>query len=265
MNDAISSVHTEQRATEQALEELDNVAELATEAIRAEGDHSGAAKSDDAPAMTDEQREEERRLRTERAIKQASRQRKLGSQELERVYEGVMVVARDVTLNDPNIASSAQRFLALSDRTLHLLNRNGHRFIGAAELKKLQDRMNEMMAEYVAEAKQAYESTRQLLEDKKGASLDWIEPHYVKAVFSQSVNIKTRPMVLVADALMQWDKAIHNLCELEFNDEASASQANQVRRRERHLFSSINRFCIQTVIAMRNKSMPKREEAAVGS
>lgn len=261
----IAPINTEQRDAEAALEELDSLAALASESIRAEGNEGAAAEgqsgNDPAQVKSDEDREAERRQRTERAIKMATRQRKLGAAELARVYEGVMVVSRDMQLFDPNIASSAQRFLALTDRTLHMLHRNGHRFLTAGELQKLISRMNEMIGEYVDEAKKAVDSTGQLVQEKKSASIDWIEPKYLKPVFSETVNIKSRPIIGMANALMNWDKAIHNLTELEFNDEAVSSQSNELRRRERHLFSTINRFAIFTAIAMRNRSIPEPRQA----
>lgn len=192
--------------------------------------------------------------REERAAlsrKIARRQRDLGIRELERAYPGTIVVPAGIAIGDPNIASSAQRFLGLTDRTLYLLNRFGSRFMGAVEVAKVNEIMEGLIQKYVDEARDSLSQGRLLTERAKVANANngdqWFEPQYTSKTLDISFGVKTRPALAIVRALQQWDAAIVEFAALDFNGEGDVDQIDSLRQRERRLFSDINRLCLRTI------------------
>lgn len=211
--------------------------------------------------------------REERAAlsrKIARRQRDLGIRELERAYPGTIVVPASIAIGDPNIASSAQRFLGLADRTIYLLNRFGSRFMGAVEVAKVNEIMEGLIQKYVEEARDSLSQGRLLTERAKVASANngdqWFEPQYTSKTLDISFGVKTRPALAIVRALQQWDAAIVEFAALDFNGEGDVDQIDSLRQRERRLFSDINRLCLRSIqnVSRRRQQMARPVAKADG-
>lgn len=180
----------------------------------------------------------------------AKRQRKLGTAELERLYPSAIVVNVDLKLNDPNIASSASRFLGLCDRTLYLINRFGSRFMTDSEVETTRGSIQTRIDSYALEAAQALEQGLALVgKAQEAGGEDWLSPSYTSATMDTQFSVKAKPTMNLVRALRAWDDAILQFAALEFNDGATVGQINTLRLRERKLVMDINRQCIRTINA----------------
>lgn len=229
-----------------------SVGVASAEAILAAPDASTTATDDTVAApMTAQDR-------AKRTRERAQRQRKLGSEEMQREYAGVMVVKQSLEINDQNVASSALRFLALTDKTIYLLKRMGGRIMTPAQSEELMGRLQEKFNEYCLEAQQAAAASSELLQKCKAEDMTfmWIQPVYVASTLSHEFQIKNRPVLPLFEAIKHWDSAIGHLSELEFNGQATADQIDQIRVRERRLFSGINYLCYQIVMGLSRKTPP---------
>lgn len=244
-----------QTQAQQALDELDDAARLASESLN-QNAAAGTASADapDDALESEEERAARNAERVKRFVQRAARQRNAGREEMERTYTGVMVVEREVKVFDPNLASSVVRFLALTDKTMYLLGRIGPQYMTAAQIDKVREQVLAKVEEYTKEAHQALSAARELSSKNREANFMWIEPHYVSAMLDQKFQVKTRYVLPLVDAVSHWDEAIRLMCEMEFNACATENQISEIRLRERRLFSAINRFCAQVIMGMSRRS-----------
>lgn len=244
-----------QTQAQQALDELDDAARLASESLGQGGAAGGSAAgaAEDAPE-SEEARAARNAERVKRFVQRAARQRNAGREEMERTYTGVMVVERGIKVFDPNLASSVVRFLALTDKTMYLLGRIGPQYMTAAQIDKVREQVLAKVEEYTKEAQQALSAATELSSKSREANFMWIEPQYVAAMLDQKFQVKTRYVLPLVDAVSQWDEAIRLMCEMEFNACATENQISEIRLRERRLFSAINRFCAQVIVGMSRRS-----------
>lgn len=196
--------------------------------------------------------------RAQRSRERAKRQREMGRLEMERTYNGVMVVQRKLKINDQNVASSVTRFLALTDKTVHLLKRLGAQMMTPAQSEELMGSLQEKIDEYCAEGKQSLAASSKMLEDGKAADTEfmWITPVYVSSTLEHEFRIKSRNVLGLIDAIENWDTVMAQLSELEFNGKVTASQVDEARVRERRLFNDLNFLCYKLVMGMSRKTMP---------
>lgn len=244
---------------QQALNELDEAAKLAKETLALDPSLPSHADQSDLTQSVNEPQDEAalQEARRERMRDRAKRQRQRGREEMQREYTGVMVVDRDLEVFDPAIASSVTRFMALTDRTVHLLTRRGDRFLSSAQVDKILDAIQSKIDTYVKEGEQAKNAAQELINKHSPAEFLWLVPRYTTSILKHSFQIKTRSVIFLSDGAHDWDEAIRMMCELEFNAKVKADQIAAVRRRERVLFSNLNYFCIQTILGMYRNSMPK--------
>lgn len=193
----------------------------------------------------------EDRLRRQR--ERARRQRENGSKELKREYVGAMTVTQTLKVNDPNVASSAIRFLALTDKTLYLLKTMGSRMMSEEQSSTVREALVTKIREYCAESKKAVDAASALLGDNRAADFDWITPKYCSAALSETFETKDRTVFPLIEAINNWDSAIAIINELEFNGKASFKQVDELRVKERRMFADINYFCYQVVMSMMRK------------
>lgn len=244
---ALAAADAELNAADAAIAEASKYAEAA----QATGEHGG----EEAPLVRTELTPEERAA-VSRQI--AKRQRQMGTAELERLYPSAIVVNVDLKVNDPNIASSAARFLGLTDRTLYLINRFGSRFMTDSEVETTRASIRELIEQYALEARQSLEQGQLLVEKTRGNRDDWLTPSYTSTTLEAGFAVKARDTMTLVRALRQWDEAILQFASLEFNDGASLGQIDTMRVRERTLFMQVNRQCIRAVKAFNRR----RAEAA---
>lgn len=244
---ALVAADAELNAADAAIAEASQYAEAA----QATGEHGG----EEAPLVRTELTPEERAA-VSRQI--AKRQRQMGTAELERLYPSAIVVNVDLKVNDPNIASSAARFLGLTDRTLYLINRFGSRFMTDSEVETTRASIRELIEQYALEARQSLEQGQLLVEKTRGNRDDWLTPSYTSTTLEAGFAVKARDTMTLVRALRQWDEAILQFASLEFNDGASLGQIDTMRVRERTLFMQVNRQCIRAVKAFNRR----RAEAA---
>lgn len=244
---ALAAADAELNAADAAIAEASKYAEAA----QATGEHGG----EEAPLVRTELTPEERAA-VSRQI--AKRQRQMGTAELERLYPSAIVVNVDLKVNDPNIASSAARFLGLTDRTLYLINRFGSRFMTDSEVETTRASIRELIEQYALEARQSLEQGQLLVEKTRGNRDDWLTPSYTSTTLEAGFAVKARDTMTLVRALRQWDEAILQFASLEFNDGASLGQIDTMRVRERTLFMQVNRRCIRAVKAFNRR----RAEAA---
>ncbi|MFC7436197.1 hypothetical protein ACFQNJ_16945 [Hydrogenophaga bisanensis] len=244
---ALAAADAELNAADAAIAEASKYAEAA----QATGEHGG----EEAPLVRTELTPEERAA-VSRQI--AKRQRQMGTAELERLYPSAIVVNVDLKVNDPNIASSAARFLGLTDRTLYLINRFGSRFMTDSEVETTRASIRELIEQYALEARQSLEQGQLLVEKTRGNRDDWLTPSYTSSTLEAGFAVKARDTMTLVRALRQWDEAILQFASLEFNDGASLGQIDTMRVRERTLFMQVNRQCIRAVKAFNRR----RAEAA---
>ncbi|MBS3912799.1 MAG: hypothetical protein KGZ70_13530 [Hydrogenophaga sp.] len=254
-------VDAEMAAAEAAIADANQFAQ----ATQQTGEHGGEA----APIEPQELSPEER-AQVARQI--ARRQRKYGAAELERQYPSAIVVNVDLKLNDPNIASSASRFLGLTDRTLYLINRFGSRFMSDVEVETTRASIRELIEAYALEARQAVEQGEVMVAKAKESNDDWLSPCYTSSTLEAGFGVKARDTMTLVRALRMWDEAILHFASLEFNDGATIGQIDTMRLRERNLFLKVNRQCIRAVRAFNrrraeaaNKRSGSREGAAASS
>lgn len=188
----------------------------------------------------------------------ARKQRELGMREFERVYPNTIVVPADITIGDPNIASSARRFLGLLDRTLYLFYRLAPRYMGAVEFEKVRIVIEKQISEYIQEAKATLDQGRELVERAKSAAElngdPWFEPKYTTTTLNINFGVKTRQVLGVVRALQQWDQAVVLFAALDFNGEGEVNQIMTLRQRERRLFQAINRTCLRTIYHLNRRN-----------
>lgn len=192
--------------------------------------------------------------RARRQRERARRQREAGSKELKREYIGAMTVTQSLVINDPNVASSALRFLALTDRTLYLLKTMGIRMMNQDQCETLRDTLTSKIQEYCEESKKALNAANALLGDSRQADFDWIIPMYSVPALDETFQAKDRHLFPLIEAINTWDSTIAIINELEFNGKASFKQVDEVRSKERRLFSDISYFCYQVVMGLMRKS-----------
>ncbi|WP_091457769.1 hypothetical protein [Giesbergeria anulus] len=200
--------------------------------------------------------------RAQRQRERARRQREVGSKELKREYVGTMTVEQHLTINDPNVASSALRFLALTDRTLYLLKTMGVRMMSEDQCETLRDTLAAKIQEYCEESKKALSAANALLGDNRQADFHWIIPVYCAPALNETFQAKDRHLFPLIEAINAWDSTIAVINELEFNGKASFKQVDEVRSKERRLFSDISYFCYQVVMGLMRKSAPQPATAA---
>lgn len=205
---------------------------------------AGDAGPDARPVERKELSTEERR---ELARKTAKKQSKLGLAELERIYPSTIVIPRHVAISDTNIASSAQRFLGLVDRTLYTLNRYGTYYHTQSEVDKIREVLRELIDTYTNEADAAVTQAKLLADKAKEEAVDWLEPAYTTSTLDVEFGVKARDTLRVITGLETWDRAILGFAALEFNDTASIGQIDTMRQRERRLFMAISRMCLRTI------------------
>lgn len=210
---------------------------------------------------------------TERAAlarKIASRQRSLGMAELEKQYPSALVVNVALTLNDPNIASSATRFLGLADRVQYLVNRFGFRFMSEAEIEAIRVSIREQIEVYAQEAAQAMEQGKMLIAEARAKAQergdDWLSPEYSSSSLQTEFAVKARETMQLVKASRSWDEAILMFASLEFNAGADIGQIDTLRHRERRLFMNIHRICVRTINAFykrqKDKAKPRGGDAS---
>ncbi|WP_234265162.1 hypothetical protein [Hydrogenophaga sp. NFH-34] len=227
-----------------------------TEAVEFANASISAGEAGDAKPIERKQLTREERQAMSRKI--ARRQRELGTRELERKYPNTIVVPAGIAIGDPNIASSAVRFLGLTDRTLHLLHRYGQRFMGATEVAKVHESMDNAIRKYVEEASQALSLGRSLTEKAKLASANsgdpWFAPEYTSTTLEVTFGVKTRQALNLVRALQQWDLAIVEFAALDFNGEGDIDQIDTLRQNERRLFGDISRLCLRVIQSVNRRS-----------
>ena len=244
---ALAAADAELNAADAAIADATQYAEAA----QATGEHGGATAPLDRKELTPEEREA-----LSRQI--ASRQRQMGNDELERLYPSAIVVNVDIKVNAPNLASSAQRFLGLTDRTLYVINRFGSRFMSDSEVEVTRASIREHIEQYAQEARQSLEQAKLLVEKASSNRDDWLTPSYTSSTLEVKFGVKARDTMTLVRALRDWDEAILQFATLEFNDGASLGQIDTMRLRERTLFMQVNRQCIRAVKAFNRR----RAEAA---
>lgn len=192
--------------------------------------------------------------RARRQRERARRQREAGSKELKREYVGAMTVTKSLTINDPNVASSALRFLALTDRTLYLLKTMGIRMMSEDQCETLHETLTSKIAEYCEESQKALNAANALIGDSRQADFHWIIPVYAVPALNETFQAKDRHLFPLIEAINAWDSTIAIINELEFNGKASFKQVDEVRSKERRLFSDISYFCYQIVMGLMRRS-----------
>ena len=208
-----------------------------------------ATNTDDKPAADTSPESRARRQR-----ERARRQREAGSKELKREYVGAMTVTKSLTINDPNVASSALRFLALTDRTLYLLKTMGIRMMSEDQCETLHETLTSKIAEYCEESQKALNAANALIGDSRQADFHWIIPVYAVPALNETFQAKDRHLFPLIEAINAWDSTIAIINELEFNGKASFKQVDEVRSKERRLFSDISYFCYQIVMGLMRRS-----------
>jgi len=251
MTTALTETMQASAQARQVLEELDEAAKLAQEAVEAVAPHSGARNADAAePAPA--QASEADRIRL--FIQRAARQRNQGREEMKRQYAATMVVERELKIFDPHIASSVTRFLALTDKTLYLLGRIGGQYMTEAQIDKVRTSIQERVTEYANEGRHSLDAAAELNRKGRDSRPMWIEPHYTGAALDENFQVKSRLTLALVDAAKHWDEAIRLMCEMEFNACASESQIGEMRIRERRQFAGLNRLCASVVMGMSRRS-----------
>lgn len=226
----------EHAAAEQAISDAEKYANAAQQA----GDAGEDAKPIQRTELTSEQRRE-------LARKTAKRQRNLGQEELSRVYQGAIVVQRRIVVADPNIASSAIRFLGLVDRTYYLLNRFGLRYHTQSEVDVIRETLRSAVNAYCEEADSVMAQARELTHQAQQNTMDWLSPRYTSNTLEMDFDVKARDTMSLVRSLEVWDKAILEFAALEFNDTASIGQIDTMRQRERRLFMTVSKLCLRTI------------------
>ena len=218
---------------------IDDAAQYANQA-QAAGEVTG-----EATAIKKQELSSEERRALSRSL--ARRQRDLGMEEMARVYPSTLVVNTRVTLNDPNIASSAQRFLGLVDRTNHLLTRFGFRFHKEGEVDTIRQALHETIKNYCDEANATFQQGQKLAAQEREKVIDWLTPTYTSHTIDVEFGVKSRDTISIVRALEVWDAAIIEFAALEFNDSASIGQIDTLRQRERVLFYAISKHCFRII------------------
>ncbi|MDD2222832.1 MAG: hypothetical protein PHF42_05260 [Pseudomonas sp.] len=226
------------------------VAAAAVAVVTAQSTPTAPAADGEAAPAADTSPESRARRQRERA----RRQREAGSKELKREYVGTMTVPKSLTINDPNVASSALRFLALTDRTLYLLKTMGIRMMNQDQCETLHETLTSKIEEYCEESKKALNAATALIGDSRQAEFDWIIPVYSVPALDETFQTKDRHLFPLIEAINAWDSTIAIINELEFNGKASFKQVDEVRSKERRLFSDISYFCYQVVMGLMRKS-----------
>src|SRR6218665_1589419 len=254
MTTALTETMQASAQARQGLEELDEAAKLAQEAVEDVGvvaPHSGV-RSADAAEPAPAQASEADRIRL--FIQRAARQRNQGREEMKRQYAATMVVERELKIFDPHIASSVTRFLALTDKTLYLLGRIGGQYMTEAQIDKVRASIQERVTEYANEGRHSLDAAAELNRKGRDSRPMWIEPHYTGAALDENFQVKSRLTLALVDAAKHWDEAIRLMCEMEFNACASESQIGEMRIRERRQFAGLNRLCASVVMGMSRRS-----------
>lgn len=251
----VAAAATELAAAEEAI----NDASAFAEASRLSGDVGAEAGKVERTELTPTERADLSR-------KIAARQRNLGKAELEKQYPSALVVNVALKLNDPNIASSASRFLGLADRVLYLVNRFGFRFMSEAEIETIRASIRDRIEMYALEAVQAVEQGKTLITEAQAKAEidDWLSPEYSSSSLETEFAVKARETMQLVKALRSWDEAILMFASLEFNSGATIGQIDTLRHRERRLFMDIHRTCVRTINAFykrqKDKARPKGGE-----
>jgi hypothetical protein len=230
------SIDTLNQEADAALEEATQYANQARDA----GDAGPDAKGVERRSLTAEERRE-------LARKTAKKQSQLGLAELTKVYKSTIVIMQKIAVSDTNIASSAQRFLGLVDRTFYLLNRYGNLYQTQAEVDKVREILRDLVDTYCHEGAAAVAQAKLLADEAKLKVVDWLEPTYTTKTLDVEFGVKSSDTVRLIKGVQVWDQAILDFAALEFNDTASIGQIDTMRQRERRLFMALNIMCLRTI------------------
>jgi len=202
----------------------------------------------------------------------AKKQKRLGAEELNKQYAGVIVIPRQVVLYDPAVASSALRFLGVFDRAAFLLNRYGTQFFSDKEVDAMRASLLDPIEKYLTEAEASLEQARLLTAQVKEKMLcpeeDWLDTKYTTPTFEFEVSVKVKETLRFIRGLSTWEQAILEFAALEFNDSASIGQISTMRGRERRLVRAVYIMSVRTIQGVqrrRSKMAQVSTQAAEGS
>lgn len=234
------------------------------EALAASGELTGNSAVS-VPERQDFTREERIKFLMDRAAKQRAR----GVRALARdIDSGVVALERKILINDKNIGSSIERFLAVIDTAAYLVGRRGEMVLGAQQTNTIQSKLSDMAAKMVkdsnAELRAASELTRiakekDVFQDEASQDqieAEWLEPQYQHPAFSMTVQLKNPVSVHVVTAMSNYDKAIHLMTTLQWNLKASQDQVDHIRSVERRASMAIHVFAARALTGLRRRVAP---------
>lgn len=212
---------------------------------------------------------DETKTRGDRAAyfaERAERQKKRGRDQLTRTYVGALSMKKQLTVNDVNIASSAERFVGVIDLAFYTVQRRGVPILGASATEDLLTQLTEMSQKYCESAASARAQAESLTVSAKAAVFDdWLEPTYTKSALEVEVHVKSPACAGLVKAVMDWDKAINDLSVLQWNGKADAAQCAQIKSEERRALAGIFKFAIRALQGLRNKSKPPEQARSAAS
>ena len=248
-----------------AIQEIDQAAQLATDSLQVFEGVALVPTSAVTPGVTPVKDEPNRESRAKFYAKRSEDQKKRGRAELTKTYVGALSMKKTLKVNDVNIASSAERFLGLIDLAIYTYNRRGAPILGVAATEKILDQMQELVTNYSTKASDARQQAAELTRASKEALLDladWLEPEYTSFALNADVHVKSPMSATLLTAVMNWDKAIHDLSVLHWNGKADAAQYAQLKSEERRELSALFRFAVKSLQGLRKASNPEKKAPA---
>jgi hypothetical protein len=197
-------------------------------------------------------------------IANARRQRERGIQELRQSYVGVMAVRREISVNDPVIASSLQRYFGLIDRYHHIIGRYGPDVIGTEATAMFLTTMDERITRFANDVRREAEAASALQKsDAEGAN--YIRPEYTSHAAEEVVFAKHRKTLELLDALLAADRMLEDLNVMAWNGLIDPDKVEDTRYAIKKQVAAIFTFGRKTMAGMWRKVSPNDASAQAQS
>jgi len=210
-----------------------------------------------APALPTETSDVERQKAIERVqrIARARRQREQGIKELRKSYTGVMAVRREVSVNDPVIASTLQRYFGLIDRFYHIIGRRGPDIIGIEATEAFLGAMDERITEFSKDVRREADAASAMQKSDAAGSC-FIRPEYTSHAAQEVVFAKHRKTLELLDALLAADRMLEDLNVMAWNGLIDPAKIEDARYAIKKQVAAIFTFGRKTMVGMWRKVSP---------
>lgn len=193
-----------------------------------------------------------RRMTTDERLARAKRQHDLGERMLKNRRAGLASVNVKVVINNYLIAANFTRFFPVVDQCLYIMRSQGEFRLGETSANSLLKSMLGHVTNIQKKSLRELEATSQLT-NEASKRRDFISPAYAAPAYEGDVQVKTPEALLLLNAFLNFDKVLHNIEILHWNQERHASDVRDAQRDQKQIITPLFAMCVNTLVRMRNR------------